>query len=503
MEGINIKSYKKVKWYKSAQKTGSLLMRSIVLRDVLPRQIGEICNFGFYFRNYKYVDLTHYFGYNDLMKIHQKIKEKFMFGISKRFASECKITGIDLIKFGQKIAKVNLDRLSNLEILKIFQIFVKKYGKSWAFVFDGYWSIEVLTNELMSQLYKISNNVEDDFINLATLTQETYITERQKKSLNIASEIYRNKGLRQIFAKKRAQEIKKLLPTSLEQRIKRVYKQYKWMGTQFLLGKMLEIEDFIEEVKFMVEKNPIKALRRLDIERTHAIKEFHKTVKRLKIKGYLLRLVQELKKASFQRTEELKYSITGEYYFILFLKEVAKRLGLTFGQIIYMTSEEIESYLKLKKRVRQPLKKVISSRRKEYALLLLNGKRYVLTGKEINQIRDESEFDENAKEIKGDIASGGKASGVVKVILNTNELDKVKKGNILVTLMTTPDYIMAMNRSAAIITNDGGITCHAAVISRELGIPCIIGTKFATRILKDGDQVEVDADQGIIKVLKK
>lgn len=477
-------------------------MRFIVMNIVLPRQIGEVCNFGFRSKNYKYVDQTHYFGYDDLMNIHEILKKKFISGISKRFALECRIGGEDLIRFGQKTAKNHLGKLSNLEILKILRRFVGKYGKSWAFVFDGYWSIEVLTNELMSQLYKISKNVENDFINLATLTHETHITERQKKLLKIAIDIYKKKGLRQLFIKKKIQEIKKRLPVLFKHKIEGIYEQYKWMGTQFLLGKTLKIDDFIEEIKFMVEKNPFATLKKLDYERAQAIKKFNETVKRLKIKGRLQQLVEELKKASFQRTEELKYSITGEYYFILFLKEIARRFGLTFSQVIYMTNEEIENYLKLEKRVSQPFKKIISSRRKEYALLLLNGRKYVLAGKEIDQIRDKLEFDVNAYEIKGDIASRGKVSGIAKVVLNTDELDKVKKGDILVTLMTTPDYIMAMNRSAAVVTNDGGITCHAAIISRELGIPCIVGTKFATRILNDGDLIEVDAFKGIVRKLK-
>jgi len=503
MKGQDIKLYKKIKWSKSAQKTGALLMRFIVMNIVLPKQIGEVCNFKFRFRNYKYVDQTHHFGFNELNKIHDVLKKKFISGISRRFVLECQARGDDLIRFSQKIAKIDLSRLSSLEILKIFRKFVEKYGKSWAFVFDGYWSIEVLTNELMLQLSKISKNVDNDFINLATLTQETHITERQKKLLKIAGDIYRNKDLRQVFFKEKIEEIKKAMPTFLKQKIEKVYEQYKWMGTQFLLGKMLKIDDFIEEVKFMVEKNPLATFKKLDSERAQTIKKFDETVKRLRIKGRLLQIVNELKKASFQRTEELKYSITGEYYFILFLEEVAKRLGLTYGQVIYMTNEEIEKYLKLGKRVSQPFKKIISSRRKEYALLLLNGRKYVLAGKEIDPIRDKLEFDVNAKEIKGDIASGGKASGTARVILNTDELDRVKKGDILVTLMTTPDYIMAMNRSAAVVTNDGGITCHAAIISRELGIPCIVGTKFATRVLKDGDLVEVDARKGIVKILKR
>lgn len=76
-------------------------------------------------------------------------------------------------------------------------------------------------------------------------------------------------------------------------------------------------------------------------------------------------------------------------------------------------------------------------------------------------------------------------------------------GDILVTGMTTPDFLSAIRKSAGFVTDEGGITCHAAIVSRELKKPCIIGTKIATQILKDGDLVEVDANKGIVKILEK
>jgi pyruvate,water dikinase len=69
--------------------------------------------------------------------------------------------------------------------------------------------------------------------------------------------------------------------------------------------------------------------------------------------------------------------------------------------------------------------------------------------------------------------------------------------------MTTPDYVSAMEKSVGFITDSGGITCHAAIISREFGVPCIVGTKNATTMLKDGDLVEVDADNGVVRILEQ
>jgi len=100
-------------------------------------------------------------------------------------------------------------------------------------------------------------------------------------------------------------------------------------------------------------------------------------------------------------------------------------------------------------------------------------------------------------------ASPGKVKGIVAIINVPEEMKKMRQNNILVSEATSPDLLPAIKKASAIITNVGGITCHAAIVSRELGIPCIIGTKIATKVLKDGDLVEVDAEKGIVKILKR
>ena len=107
-----------------------------------------------------------------------------------------------------------------------------------------------------------------------------------------------------------------------------------------------------------------------------------------------------------------------------------------------------------------------------------------------------------AKEIKGMVASQGKAVGTVRIVTKEEDVKSFKKGQILVSTMTRPDHILALKKAAAIVTNEGGITCHAAIVARELGIPCIIGTRIATKVLKDGDLVEVDADRGVVRKIK-
>lgn len=100
--------------------------------------------------------------------------------------------------------------------------------------------------------------------------------------------------------------------------------------------------------------------------------------------------------------------------------------------------------------------------------------------------------------LKGAAASMGQASGPVKIIHSPNDIDKINEGDVLVTEMTTPDFVPAMRRAKAIITDTGGRTCHAAIVSRELGIPCVVGTGTATHVLKNGQMVTVVGSIGTV-----
>lgn len=100
--------------------------------------------------------------------------------------------------------------------------------------------------------------------------------------------------------------------------------------------------------------------------------------------------------------------------------------------------------------------------------------------------------------LKGAAASLGMAFGPVKIIHSPSEIDKVQEGDVLVTEMTTPDFVPAMRRAKGIVTDTGGRTCHAAIVSRELGIPCVVGTGTATHTLKQGQMVTVNGAKGLV-----
>ena len=129
---------------------------------------------------------------------------------------------------------------------------------------------------------------------------------------------------------------------------------------------------------------------------------------------------------------------------------------------------------------------------------------FLLQARPITTLGDAVEEGDDEASDLGDVlvrglgASPGMASGTVKIILDIDELDKIKDGDIMVTTMTTPDMVPAMRRASGIVTDEGGVTCHASIISRELGIPCVVGTGDATTTLEENSGVTLDGKKGLV-----
>jgi len=125
---------------------------------------------------------------------------------------------------------------------------------------------------------------------------------------------------------------------------------------------------------------------------------------------------------------------------------------------------------------------------------------YILQTRPITTLKENAKNDEVSGNLllSGQGASPGIASGIVKIVFSMDDLDKVKKGDVLVTSMTNPDMVVTMQKASAIVTDEGGVTAHAAIVSREMGIPCVVGTENATKMLKDGMKITVDGSMGKI-----
>jgi len=206
---------------------------------------------------------------------------------------------------------------------------------------------------------------------------------------------------------------------------------------------------------------------------------------------------------TYWREHRKKVNLMGIHVLDLILIEIEERTGIARKYLNYLSMDDIK--LVFKGSVTQ---EVLENRFDGGMLISIDGNGYnILTGGEAVSLRDDldDKIGVNGTDniIYGKVASQGYAKGIARIILGVKDFEKLRPGEILITGMTRPEFVPLMEKAAAIVTNEGGVTCHAAIVSRELNKPCIIGTQRATQVIKDGDLIEVRAHHGTVKILNR
>ncbi|MBS3128429.1 hypothetical protein J4410_04755 [Candidatus Woesearchaeota archaeon] len=191
------------------------------------------------------------------------------------------------------------------------------------------------------------------------------------------------------------------------------------------------------------------------------------------------------------------------YKAFVFYAIIGFRLGLTLEEIALLTNEEIEDHLLHSKFFD---KNEIAKRKEGFLLLQIGNTTSLFSGNEAHQKAKELQLVPEIPQLtslSGSTASPGNMQGIAKVIYTNKDLHKIKKGDIVITTMTRQDFIPYLREVCALVTDEGGIGSHAAIIAREIGLPCIVGIKFGTQVIKDGDLIALDTEKGIVNILKR
>jgi len=222
-----------------------------------------------------------------------------------------------------------------------------------------------------------------------------------------------------------------------------------------------------------------------------------------KLSGKGLELFEFIQLAIKMRDQRKEFFQKGFTLIFNIARELFKRRGIDEKDVIYATVEEL-----LSKEFENTSYHNKLEERKSGILVYIDSKGWEIISGDFSQASKEladwvnGSHEKETEYLKGNTARTGFVKAKVSVILGRQDFDKFVPGTVLVTSMTRPEFLPLMKKAAAIVTDEGGITCHAAILSRELEIPCVVGTKLATRFLKTGDTVEVDADNGKIKRLE-
>ncbi|PIN86685.1 hypothetical protein COV19_03575 [Candidatus Woesearchaeota archaeon CG10_big_fil_rev_8_21_14_0_10_44_13] len=288
-----------------------------------------------------------------------------------------------------------------------------------------------------------------------------------------------------------------------DRRIAGHVKEYFWILNNYYETRYLGWKYFGGIIKKWLEEgidedNKIKEIQEHVKE---SAKKKGEMIKELKLSRYVVKLSDIIDEFMLFQDERKKYNLKGMHYLDILIAELGRRVGIGMQDMKYLLPEEI--FVLFEKQ--EEFKSIINQRKDVCVIEYENGKYNVLDRKKSGEAYDwlfEVEITDMNK-VEGIIANKGYAKGKACLMLSVRELPRMKKGDILVTTMTAPDFVVAMKKASAIVTDQGGLTSHAAIVSRELKIPCITGTKIATQAIKDGSMIEVDANEGVIRIIKR
>lgn len=301
-----------------------------------------------------------------------------------------------------------------------------------------------------------------------------------------------------LMDKQRFALLKYKIEGQLSQRLEVHAKKYQWLGVYSLLDKPWTKKDFLNQIKDI--KNPREYLLEQKKSLDKRRKLFKNTLEKLSNYPKLQRIARVLNEYAWLRTERV--DVWREVLFLCqpFYRELEQRMGLEKNQGPHLTYSEIIDFLKQDK-----IPKATKVQAGELLILKNNNYKIIRDKSEIKRIlkKELGTADySKTKIINGVVAYRGKVRGEARIIMTPEDCNTMKKGEILISNMTHPDYVLGFKKAKAVVTDEGGISCHAAIVSREMRLPCVIGTKIATKVLKDGDLVEVDANKGIVRKLK-
>jgi len=294
---------------------------------------------------------------------------------------------------------------------------------------------------------------------------------------------------------------------SVNDKVKEHLEQFGWSTTHFSMDKPLDKKDVKDALYQLLKKKPGEVKKEVDELRNY-LKDINNQKKGLAQKIMLSEKDKESVKIleDFARIKILIQDVQSHsiYVFLRFLYEIAKRITISGEDVKWLLPQEITGLLKNQKKTDKTLFDKIRSRKEIYVLAVIGSKLEFMEDERAREfLKNIGTEKSDVNELKGQTGYKGCVKGKAVVVTDRKEFDKVKKGDILVTTTTTPQFIPLVKKVRAIVADSGGITSHAAILSREMKIPCVIGTGIATDVFKDGDLIEVDADKGIVKKWKK
>jgi len=398
-----------------------------------------------------------------------------------RYINTYRLDNADVISFAQQTRRLPINKYSNTELACVFALFAKKT----LMLMHWLWSMEFLNCGLDKHLMSVfvrwrpawsMEQIRELLNDVSYLERELPFQMERREILDYGASLLDN-----------------------EKKLTAMHKRYSWLNLNTWDGRPFTSQQYTNRIRKLLEDKIVHA---------HDRKTNLASLKKAKLiissihNRSLRKLLHTVRDLIYLKTERIDIFSRSWGLCLPLVDEIAKRLEITYEELLSLTFREVSSYLKIGKCI----KRHEIHRRKKYASVLIGGQIQYFCASAVTAI--EKAVLDNQKSVmpsavKGTVGYGGIVRGLARIVLTDRNLGKVRRGDILVANLTNPNYNPVFKKIFGVVTDEGGILCHSAIMAREFHIPCIIGTKIATQVFKDGDLVEVDANKGVVRKLKK
>lgn len=480
-------SVEKENWFNNASFKTELLAESFIHAGYR-KSFSKLLPFLSQIKNRMIISNKIYIDLNEVNRLNDILSKNTLRVCSKAY-SVIKKQSYKLKKVAKEITKGNISSISSTELSKRVGKFFEEFQNTIGLIMLPALVDQVTELKVTDALHESS--VSDFYGSLSKIaipSEEVELMKERKELLKIAVGIKNKKT--------------KIDSKIFKKSVHNHFVKYGWIHATLFAGSDYTEGEIISDINKLV-LNSKEELDKIILARKNDILSAKEVISKIKFKEGKT-MAKFMQVAVYFRTARLEWMNQACFSAKPIITEAAKRMNVSIDDFIYFMPEEIISILSSGKPADKSILAQIAIRRSGYALISDNtNERLLITGTELKSWEDKFIPKADSNQIKGITAYKGVVKGKAIILKDRSELHKAKEGDIIVTPMTTPDFIVVMKMAAAIVTDLGGITSHAAIVSRELGIPCVVGTKIATQIIKDGDMVEVDADKGIVKILNK
>lgn len=408
---------------------------------------------------------------------------KYNVNLSRKLLRAWQQDEIAFQKFADKFPTTKLKKLSDQALIKIakewYKLFTKRFTSSAIIDHFALGTDEFIASMVKKEIGSIKKQSEFTkvFSALTAPTHQSFINLAETELLKIAIDYPRSR--------------KKLSSYQLH---------YFWLHNNYFRAKELPVSYFEKEIIRWRKSGVDLRDRYRQLIKAPRLNAHRKAVliRKYNLSRHLRTLLKISEDFTWWQDERKRATFLNIHIGTKLLSEMAQRRNHSSDLMKYLLPIEIADFFMSG----APSVADLRRRQRGCCIVVWRGGHYVATGGDIKTLRRfmfNNAKRDKVNDIRGLAASVGKATGRARIIQSSRDIGKVKAGDILIAVMTRPDYIVGIKKAAAIVTNEGGITCHAAIVSRELGIPCVIGTKIATEIFKDGDLVEVNANHGVVR----